>query len=302
MASFKLWVRAIRAPFMQSGAIPAIAGGAAAFYDNAFVWWPWLLAVIGSAAINSGTNLINDYYDNRSGDDVVNKQLTPFSGGSRVIQEGLLAPRQIFMAAIIAFSIVGVIALTLALTRSLTVVWFGGAAILLGFFYTAPPLKLGYRGLGEILVGILLGPVTVTATYFVQALGVSNRAIYASIPIGALVAAILFINEFPDYEADKAVNKNHLVVRLGLKRASVGYGVILLITYLSIAGAVIVKGLPWPCLAALLTIPLAVKSYRIARADYSDYTKLMPAQAITIQLHLIIGLLVSLGLVIGKFI
>jgi len=97
-------------------------------------------------------------------------------------------------------------------------IWFGLAGIILSYFYTAPPLRIGYRGFGEIIVFLICGPLSVIGTYFLFTGMITLKSVLLSIPIGLLIFSILFINEFPDYEADKAVNKRHLVVRMGRQK------------------------------------------------------------------------------------
>jgi 1,4-dihydroxy-2-naphthoate octaprenyltransferase len=116
------------------------------------------------------------------------------------------------------------------------------------------------------------------------------------------VAGILFINEFPDYEADKAVGKNHLIVLLGKARAVTGYIIILTGIYLSIVIPTILHLTPWFTLGALITLPMAGKAALIAKRHYDDPKAIVPAMASQIQLHLLIGVLLSLGFLIDKWV
>lgn len=297
-----LWLKAIRAPFLQAAIIPVLLGTAVAYHDGSFYWGLFLLALIANVAVNAGTNLTNDYFDHQSQDDVINKNLTPFSGGSRVIQEGLLSPRAVLTGAYVCYSLALIIATYLMLTRGWLVMGIGLTGIILGYFYTATPFQLGYRGVGEILTGILLGPMSVLGAYFVQTQHLSWNALIASVPIGFLVAGILYINEFPDYEADKAVNKNHLVVLLGRAAAVKGYFIILTGIYLSIVVPTLLRLTPWFTLAALITLPIAGKAAKVAQVNYDDPKGIIPAMASTIMLHLTIGVLLSLGFIVDKWI
>lgn len=302
MKKIALWTRAMRAPFFQAAIIPVLVGTAVAYHDGVFSWVLFLLTLVANAAVNAGTNLTNDYFDHLSQDDVINKNMTPFSGGSRVIQEGLLSPRAVLTGAFVSYSLAFVIALYLTLTRGWLVMGIGLTGIILSYFYTATPLKFGYRGVGEALVGILLGPMAVLGAYYVQIQHLSWNALMASIPIGFLVAGILFINEFPDYEADKAVGKNHLIVLLGKARAVTGYIVILTGIYLSIIIPTILRLTPWFTLGALITLPMAGKAAMVARKNYDDPKAIVPAMASQIKLHLLVGVLLSLGFLIDKWV
>lgn len=296
MKKIGLWIKATRAPFFQAAIIPVIVGTAVAYWQTGHIYWGlFIIAAIANAAINGGTNLANDYYDHVSRDDVVNVHPTPFSGGSRVIQEKLITPKAMLTAAIVCFALAFALGMYLVVTRGLVILWIGLIGMFIGFFYTAPPFKFAYRGLGEIVVFTALGPLSVLGAYFVQTQTLSWAAFLASIPIGLLVAGILFINEFPDYEPDKAVGKNHLVVRLGTKKAAKAYVVLLSLIYLSILVPVVFGLIPWPPLLAFLTLPMAVQAGKVALTKYDDVNEILPAMGATIKLHLLIGLLLSLG-------
>ena len=188
-----------------------------------------------------------------------------------------------------------VIGIYLAFKRGLALLPIGAAGVFLGYFYTARPIQYGYRGVGELLVGVLLGPLSVMGAYFVQTQRFGIAVFLASIPIGLLVALILYINEFPDYEADRAVNKRHLVVRLGRKRASRGYLLIMAGIYLSVIIPVALTIFPLIALLILLTLPIGINAIRVAMTHYDDPGKIIPAQAQTILLHLSVGLLLCIG-------
>lgn len=300
MSKIKIWLKAIRAPFFQAAAIPATVGAVVAWREGVFHLGLFLLTLVGVVCINGGTNLVNDYYDHLSRDDDITKNITPFSGGSRVIQEGLLSAREVYAGALPFFAVALLIGFYLGLTRGVPVLILGALGLFVGYFYTASPLKLGYRGVGELLVGVTLGPLAVLGSYYVQAQRFSLGSFWASLPIGLLVAGILYINEFPDYEPDKAVGKNHLIVRLGPERAVGGYYFILALTYLTIIVGALWGIMPMLALIALVTTPIAVKAAGVARVHHSESQKLIPAMASTIVLHLSVGLLICLGYILDK--
>ena len=116
------------------------------------------------------------------------------------------------------------------------------------------------------------------------------------------MAAILYINQFPDYEADKAVDKKHLVVRLGKRKAVYGYYLLIAATYLVIGGSVLFDLVTPFVLVSFLTLPLAIGAVRTLKSNYDRIAELIPAQAKTVQTHLFTGLLLSFGLVVGRII
>jgi 1,4-dihydroxy-2-naphthoate octaprenyltransferase len=298
----KKWLVAIRAPFFTAAIAPAFVGVAAAFYEGyAINWWRAVLTLVGLVAVHGGTNLANDYFDHRTRDDWVNLTPTPFSGGSRVIQEGVISPRAMLIYSLSCFAVGIACGLYLwRVTPGNVVLWLGLFGVASGFLYTATPVAIGYRGVGELFVGVNFGPVSVLGAHYVQAGYLSPAALMASIPVGLLIAAVLYINEFPDYDADRQVNKKTLVVLLGPERARYGYFLILLLTYGSIVTFVATGGLPMWTAIALVTAPLGTRAMMILMRHYREPYKLLPANALTIVIHFGTGILLTLGFVLAR--
>jgi 1,4-dihydroxy-2-naphthoate polyprenyltransferase len=300
MNKVKLWFKAIRAPFFLGTIMAGLLGSALAYSDGKFNWLYLLISIVIIAGTNSGINLINDYFDYKSRNDEINKYPTPFSGGSRVIQDKLIKPKQMLIGGIVSFTIVAIIGLIFVIFVNFNLIWFGLAGIILGYFYTATPLKIGYRGFGEVTVFLMSGPLAVCGTYFLFTGSINLKSILLSIPQGLLVFVILFINEFPDYAADKAVNKNHLVVRLGRAKARYVYSAVIALVYLSVILPVAFRILPVYLLIFLITLPIALKAVFITLKKFDIEKEIIPAQANTIILTIACGLLLSLGFVIDK--
>lgn len=298
----KIWLKAIRIPFFTATVIPVTLGSIIAWYDtNKFMWMRFWLAMLGTLFIHIGTNLSNDYFDHLSGCDEANPNPTPFSGGSRVIQEGLIAPKKILYVSLASFILGGTIGLYLNyLCGGNVILILGIIGIFLGFFYTAKPLRIGYGSLGELAVGIGFSPLIVLGSYYVQAQRLLFKVFLISIPVGILIALVLFINEFPDYLADKTVGKRTLVVILGKRRAVILYHILLTSVYLVVAFLVIFKFLPLMSLIVFLSLPLAIKAYLISKNNFDKIYELLPANAYTIGLHSIIGLLLCAGFILDK--
>ena len=298
----KTIVRATRAPFFASLAVSVLVGTAIAWGEGVFHWGYFALTLIGIVSTNAGLNMSNDYFDHLSGNDEINQELTPFSGGSRTIQEGVLSPKQVLIWFLFFFLIAIFIGLYLALARGWLVLWLGIAGVFIALFTSAPPFRLNYlgHGLGELATFIGSGPLIVLGSYYVQAQRVTYGVLWASVPMGLLGAALIWINEFPDYAADRAVGKNTLVVLLGRERAVWGYAALLTATYGAIIVGVALNVLPYTTLLALLTLPLAYKSIQGAARFHSDVKKLVPTSAMTIQIYLATGLLLCVGYAITK--
>ena len=299
----KTIIKVTRAPFFLSLVCSVLVGTALAWHEGSFHWGYLLLTLIGIVCINAGLNMSNDYFDHLSGNDEINQELTPFSGGSRTIQEGILSAKQVLMWSLLFFLVGIVIGLYLALTRGWLVLWLGLVGVFIAFFTSAPPFRLNYlgHGLGELSTFIGSGPLIVVGSYYVQVQRVTWEALWASIPVGLLGAALIWINGFPDYEADKAVGKNTLVVLLGRQRAVWGYVALLVATYVVVVVGTSLGFFPYTLLLVLLTVPLAYKSVRGVVQFHSNTPKLIPTSAATIQLYLANALLLCVSYGIARF-
>jgi len=295
-----LWVIKLRAPFFTADLTPVLLGAAIAWARvGTFNPWYFLLTLVGAICLNAGTNMTNDYFDHVWGSDEINTEFAnPFTGGSRLIQMGLVKPKTFLWQGIGFFVIGSLIGLALMLTRGPLVLWLGIVGVFSGYFYTAPPFRLAGTGLGELLIGLNFGPLMVLGSYYTQTRAFSWEPVIGSLPVALLIALVVWINQFQDMRADAAVGKAHWVVRLGRKRAAAAYGLMLAATYLSLAAGVILGVVTPFALLGLLTAPLAIKAYRVARVHYDHPQKLVPANAATIQIHLLTGLLMTLGYVI----
>lgn len=291
----------MRAPFFQAVIVPSLLGTAIVWYRTGkFYWQYFLLATLAVVFINAGTNLTNDYFDHQSRSDDINREATPFSGGSRVIQENLISPGRIYRTSLIFFGLATLIGLYLTFARGLLVLVIGILGVLSGYFYTASPIRIGYRGWGELVVGLNCGPLVVAGAYYVQAQTLSLEALFISIPVGLLIAAVLYINEFPDHACDKVAGKNTLIVTMGRERARKGFYSLLLGTYLFIILGTILRIVPWTVIVSLLTFPLAWKAMKIVHSNYSSTQELIPAMSSTVTIHLSVGILLSFGYILAR--
>ena len=291
-----LFLRATRLPFLTATAVPVFLGVAAAARRGAFRPGLALLTLLGAACIHLGLNVANDVFDASSGADEANTRPTPFSGGSRVIQYGLVSRTGMAWLAAAFYSAGIVIGLALALTRGFWPLFFlGVAGVAVSLAYTAPPLRLVHRGIGEVAVALGFGPIVTLGAFYVQAQRYTWEALYASLPVAILIALVLYVNEIPDRPADAQAGKRTLPVRWSRRAVLRAYTLAVVAIYgIVVAGAA--SGLmPVPALAALATIPMAIAVRRGIDAAYDDPYALMPTMARNIQLHLATGLLLVAG-------
>jgi len=295
-----IWIRAVRAPFFTASIIPLALGMAIAWYE-AQVFDPLLgiMTLISGVAIHAGTNLANDYFDEEA--DNINEYYSPFNGGSRIIQNQILTSSNIIKASIASYFVGVLLAISLIfLTNGYLLILFLVIAIGLGFFYTAIPVQFSYHGMGEIAVFVGFGPLGVLSAYYIQ-LGHLNSFLpyFVSIPIAILIAMVLFLNEFQDFEPDLKASKRTLVVILGKKNSAKIYQIGLLLTYCSLFFIFLLLNLPLLVLLPVISFPLAVNIIKIVRVNYLNIGELLPANGQTIALHFIFGLLMILGFVLA---
>ena len=294
-----LFLRATRLPFLTATLVPVLLGIAVAAWTNGFNWWLALLTVIGGACIHLGLNVANDVFDTTSGADQANVNPTQFSGGSRVVLYGLLSLRTIALMSLGFYTAGIAIGVALAAASGWDLLWLGVAGALLSFFYTAPPLRLVHRGLGEIVVALGFGPIMTLGAYFVQAQEYDLEPLLASLPVGILIALVLYVNEVPDRPADAAAGKRTLPVRLSKDAVVNGYAASVALAFGLIVVFAVAGWIVRPAIIAVAAAPLALPVYRALKSFYDQPYALMPAMGKNIQLHLATGVLLILGYVIA---
>jgi 1,4-dihydroxy-2-naphthoate octaprenyltransferase len=292
-----LALRTTRLPFLSATIVPVVLGIAIAARQGSFDLVSAILTVIGAAFVQLGLNVANDVFDSVQGADEANVTPTQFSGGSRVIQYGLVSLRQMAGLATAFYVGAGVIGLVLlALRGSPTLLVIGVVGFVVSIGYTAPPLKFVYRGLGEIAVAVGFGPLMLLGAYVVQTRGaLSWEPFVASLPVALLVMLILYVNEIPDRRGDARAGKRTLPVRLSKTTVIAGYNVSAVAAYVILVMGVVAGLLPIPALLALLTVPLALQVSRGLDPNYDNPYGLMAVMGVNVKVHLYAGLLLLAG-------
>ena len=290
----KIWFLETRPQFLLLSVVLVFLGTCLAWYDGAFHLGYALLAFVGLLLTHISVNTLNDYFDYRSGIDLEVKR-TPFSGGSGILPSALLKPRQVLWLGLTSFLLAIPIGVYFVVARGwqlLPLLLIAAVCILL---YTPVILKLGWP---EWAPGVGLGALPVLGAYFVQTTAYTLPAVVASIPSAILVHNLLLLNEFPDTEADEKAGRKTLPITMGKARASLLYAMLTLIVYLWIIGGVVARLMPFFCLIALLTLPLAVKAIQGA-LRHQEITKLVPAMANNVLVVLLTQLLLGIGYILA---
>jgi 1,4-dihydroxy-2-naphthoate octaprenyltransferase len=281
---------------LASGASMFLAAAMAA--DAQPLHWGWLvLTVLGIFAVEVAKNASGDIFDYRSGADlaVAPEHRNPFSGGKRVLVDGVLSEAQTWQLARVFYGIAIACGLVIVIYRNWRVLPLALLGLALAWFYHAEPLKLSYRGYGEIAVALCYGPLIACGTYLVQTGELTADLFLTSMALGLMVAGFLWINEFPDYLGDKACGKRNLVVQMGISRAKYAFA-LLLLGALMLLPLVALRfpeagGVLWGLVAAP---PALFAAYCLIR-EPEDPAKLIPAQAATLLAMLALAVGAGLG-------
>ncbi|MDP8222432.1 MAG: 1,4-dihydroxy-2-naphthoate octaprenyltransferase [Candidatus Lernaella stagnicola] len=299
------FARQSRMLFLTCTVVPVAFGGAVAYSHTGRFDWPlFLLTLLGVSIAHVGVNLSNDFFDFASGADRHDED-RPYSGGGDAIVRDGVPPESVkrwFWICFAAALAIGIVILVWIPAGHLEVMAVMVLGFLGGYFYTAPPLRLAYRGLGELDIFVFLGPAPVIGTYAVQTGRITWEAIVLSLPIAGLIALLLWINQYTDFESDKLAGKNNLVVRLGKKKARWGYMLLNIFVYAAVVYAVVKAVVEPSFLIVLIALPLAWRSTRNAFEGYDDPQRVRAAQADALMMHLMAGLLCSAGVLIGTLI
>lgn len=303
---FALWMMAARAYSFPASIIPVLFGSMLAVLLNPglkFNFLNFLLCLIGCILVQIGTNLINDIYDYDKGIDKEDKELGIPHGGSMVISMGLVSINQMKKGAVISLFVALLIGVYLYLQAGSWILYLAIFGLLSAIFYTAKPLALKYKALGDLQVIISFGLGMTLGAYIVQTGQFSYLPLLFAIPIGLLIDAILHSNNIRDIYFDGKFGVKTLPILVGEKVSIKLYYFMILGAYLCLIIFVLMNLLPYFALLALITLPLALRSVKmandfpaegLARFEYGTKHIMMTA-----QLNMMFGLTLVLGLLIS---
>jgi len=292
----KIWFMETRPQFLLLSVVLAFLGTCIAWYDGAFRLGSALLAFFGLLMTHVSVNVLNDYFDYKSGIDLATKR-TPFSGGSGILPAKLMTPRQVLWFGVLSFLMAVVIGVYFVTSldggwRLLPLLAIAAICILL---YTPLLTRLGWP---EWAPGVGLGSLPILGAYFVQTAAYTHPVVIACIPSGILVHNLLLLNEFPDTEADRKAGRKTLPITMGKGKASLVYSALTVAVYLWIIGSVATGQMPALSLLGLLTLPFAVKAIQGA-LKHQDMAKLVPAMANNVLVVLLTQVFMGIGYILA---
>ncbi len=289
MATPAQWLEGARPRTLPAAVAPVVVGTGAAAALDGFRLLPAVLALVVALALQVAVNYANDYSDGRRGTDADRV------GPMRLVGSGAASPRQVLVAAVLAFAVAALAGLGLAALSSWWLVAVGAVSILAAWTYTGGPIPYGYRALGEVFVFVFFGLVAVVGTAFAQTRSLDGLAFAASVPIGLLIVALLVVNNLRDVHGDAAVGKRTLAVLMGEQPTRVFFTALLAVAFVLVALIGIAR--PW-ALLGLLALPLAVPPVRVVLRGGAGPV-LIGALKATGQLTLVTGVLLGIGLALS---
>lgn len=292
-----IWFKAVRGPFLIMSVLPVLLGGVIAYQNSQFNGWFLVMVLLGVLLAHSAADLFDDFYDYRTG----NAGSKEHKFHDNPLFKGQISIRQVLTAAVLCTIVAAVIGVYLLVEVGLPVLYLtiGGAFIL--FFYTAPPFRLNYHGLGEIVIFLAFGPMIIFGTFYVITGQLSFEPVLASIAPGIFTMNVGLISNIFDYEDDLAHDKMSIPVRFG---RTTGLNVLIIgniLAYLSILFGVVFQILPLGCLLILLSLPLSIRAIQWTRR-FQPMENIKPARLNAIKLAALSSFLLGLGYLLEIFI
>jgi 1,4-dihydroxy-2-naphthoate polyprenyltransferase len=289
-----IWLRAIRIRFLLASVIAVTNGLAIAYWKYAAIDPLYaILTYIGVVFLHASVDLLNDYWDHKRGIDSATKR-TKFSGGTGVLPENLLTPRAVYIAGIIFLVLGASIGAYFVAIRGITIAVILSFAVVAIYFYST---RIVNAGLGELFVAIK-GAMIVLGTLYVQNAVLEPTALYVGAIIGILSATVLFINSFPDYEADRSKGRRTLVIMLGRKTASAILPIFIIAAYALIAVGIFLGFTKIYSLICFASMPFAIKSVLQLRKEPESTEKIVPAMASAVTYSRITGFLLAMSFIL----
>lgn len=294
--TIKIWFQQIRGPFLILSVVLVLLGISTAYHDGYLRCVYSALLMIGVISANISVNLFNELSDYYSKIDAYTIR-TPFSGGSGMLQARKTSPKAVRIAAygtMITAGIIGTYFFIVSGWLILILMLIGGLAIR---FYTTHFTKWL---LGELVAGLSMGTFVILGVYYSLSGHLTLEVLLISIPPGILTALLLFLNEFPDTEADRKGGRHHLIIHFGKEKCAKIYVYILGMVYLIILISPLISSVPYTILIALITLPLAVKAGIVVLEQYNDTTKLIPALGMNVMIVILTDLFLGLDVPVGE--
>lgn len=286
------WLRAIRIRFLLASVIAVSNGLAIAYWKTGTIDPLYAgLTYAGVVFLHASVDLLNDYWDHKRGIDSVTTR-TKFSGGTGVLPENILTPKAVYAAGVMFLILGAAVGVYFVAIRGVTIAVILGFAVVAIYFYSTSIVN---SGLGELFVG-MKGAMIVLGTFFVQTALIDPAAVFVGVIVGLLSATVLFINSFPDHDADKSKGRRTLVILLGKGRAASAFPIFIIAAYALIVAGIFLGYTKIYSLASLVSLPLAIKAIAAVRKDPESIASMVPAMSSTVMYSRVTGFVLAASL------
>lgn len=283
---FNFWVQAARLKFLPQGVFPVFIAGAAAHTAGVFNPWHFGIAALAASAVQIGLTMFNDTLDFQYGTDKCTPGAkNPFSGGSGVLTSGCIRPKQAMTVIVGLYVFALVCGIYFAFASGIESLYIAGLGAFISIAYSAKPLRLAYRGLGELAMLLGYGPVLAAWAYYVHAGTITAEILLIGLIPGLCMWTMILINEIPDYAEDRAALKRNLTYRLTPKGAKNLFIGSLLAIYVYIGALIGFGVLPPAAALAFLGLPLAAGAARTAHRFYADPVRVAKANRYMVLIY-----------------
>ncbi len=291
-----LWIQATRPFAFSASVIPVLVGlmSALLYFPGGVEWYLLPVVLIAAVLFHTGGNLISEYFDYNYS---VDREET--LGGSRILVDGLLTPKQILNAGILTFAVGFLLGLILVYIRGLDILWMGLFGLIAGVFYTMKPFQFKYIALGDVLIFLAFGPILVLGSYFALTGDINWYPVWVSVPIGFLVVGILHANNTRDIKFDRQAHIKTFAGLIGIKGAKFEYYFLITGAYIATAVLIAAGYIGWYAALVLLSLPVALKNIKhFSKASLENPREIAMLDVMTAQLHMQFGLLYIIGMLL----
>lgn len=291
---FKVWWHLTRPHTLTASFVPVFLGTTIALTiaEETINFLLFFAMLVASMLIQAATNMFNEYYDYKLGLDNENS----VGIGGTIVRHGV-APRTIMAIALSFYGIALLLGVYICAMSSWWLAAVGLACMLIGYLYTGGPYPIAYSPFGELVSGIVMGMGIVLIAFFIQTNTVTLDAVLLSVPSMILVGAIMLSNNIRDIVGDTEGGRKTMAILVGRSNAIYILSLFFIVSYLWVAGLVIIEDITYWALIVLLSILKPIKAIEIFRAK-KEPLEVMPAMKFTAQTNTIFGFLLAVGLLI----
>jgi 1,4-dihydroxy-2-naphthoate octaprenyltransferase len=286
------WLRAIRIRFLLASVIAVSNGLAIAYWKSGTIDPLYAgLTYAGVACLHASVDLLNDYWDHKRGIDSATTR-TKFSGGTGVLPENVLTPKAVYTAGVMFLILGGAVGAYFVAVRGVTIAAILGFAVVAIYFYSTSIVN---SSLGELFVAIK-GAMIVLGTFFVQTGLIDPAAIFVGVIVGLLSATVLFVNSFPDFDADKSKGRRTLVILMGKQKAVQAFPIFIIAAYALIVAGIFLGFTKVYSLASFASLPFAIKAISAVRKNPASAQEFVPAMSSAVTYSRITGFVLAVSL------